>query len=1130
MKIRTEYGSSSVQLKMIGAPNPVVRRAIGSKTFAGRVTGISHLSCLQPGRFRSALAASIFAAACMSSTAAHASDKPIIGPPPSWVKAVAPSQTPDKANEAPVRILLSDQQVQLEASRQTLYSEVAIKIQTPQGLAVGNISFPWRPDTDILSVHKLLIRRGDQIIDVLASGQTFTVMRREQNLESATLDGILTANIQPNDLQVGDTLEFAASVSSSDPTMKGHVEQLAAMWNDIPIERARLRMQWPTSLPIRFRQSATLPIVKPAKKGDVMVAELSIDNVEPVVVTKGAPLRYNMGHVVEATDFASWADVGALMAPLYEKASELPRQGLLQLELERIKSISNDPIVRTEAALALVQDKIRYVALAMGTGGYVPADAETTWSRRYGDCKAKTAILLGLLDAMDVQAEPVAVNSIIGDGIDERLPMVGLFNHVLVKATIGGRTYWLDGTRTGDTSLDRLGVPAFGWGLPLTSSGATLVRLTPAPLDTPTEEQSLHIDARAGLTLPAPAKAETILRGDDAIMTNAMLANHIGEARERVLRDYWKGEHDFIDIGLTSATFDSKTGELRLAMEGKAKMDWSSGWYETDGTRVGYKADFSRDPGQRQDAAFAVAFPRFVRMTETILLPPGFAGEKVDDDVNVDEVVAGIAYRRHASLEGNIFKIERTERSIQPEFPAKDAAVAQTTLRRLASQVAYLRKPPAYQPTEKEMEMALAAPLTTATQFVDRGNDLLDRGRTDEAISDFNRAIALDPKNATALANRGIAQIWKGEVTAAIEDLDAAARIAPSHPVIFRARGLIAEQKGDYRGAIEAYTSALAVQPGHSFALGHRAISYREIGNDDAALTDSEAALELNPQWVDLYVLRANIFRARGNVEEALKQATALGAGDHSDPYAFVAAANIYSAFNRDEDAMRLFDQAIAIKPEPYIYLNRSLRRPKTDIALRKADLDAALKLDPKYAEAMAAKAKLEEERGNFASAIAIYSASLREAPDDVGILVSRGIAYARSNDPIRSEKDFAHARAKVSNAVEFNNICWNKATAGVALEAALSECNSALEAEPDAPGFLDSRGLVLLRLGRLDDAIADYDRALAKAPHMPSSLFGRAIALARKGEKAKSDIDHAAALKADPDVETQFESYGMKL
>jgi transglutaminase-like putative cysteine protease len=81
------------------------------------------------------------------------------------------------------------------------------------------------------------------------------------------------------------------------------------------------------------------------------------------------------------------------MAPLYEKAAAIPAQGPLRSELERIQSLSPDPKVRTEAALALVQDRVRYVALEMGAGGYVPTDAETTWSRRYGDCKGKTALL-----------------------------------------------------------------------------------------------------------------------------------------------------------------------------------------------------------------------------------------------------------------------------------------------------------------------------------------------------------------------------------------------------------------------------------------------------------------------------------------------------------------------------------------------------------------------------------------------------------------------------------------------------------------------------------------------------------------------------------------------------------------
>ena len=95
-----------------------------------------------------------------------------------------------KADEAPVRILLADQQHWLEPGRQIVYSAFALKVQTPQGLAAGNLSFPWRPETDDLTVHKLIVRRDGQTIDILGSGQTFTVVRREANLESATLDGV----------------------------------------------------------------------------------------------------------------------------------------------------------------------------------------------------------------------------------------------------------------------------------------------------------------------------------------------------------------------------------------------------------------------------------------------------------------------------------------------------------------------------------------------------------------------------------------------------------------------------------------------------------------------------------------------------------------------------------------------------------------------------------------------------------------------------------------------------------------------------------------------------------------------------------------------------------------------------
>lgn len=1062
--------------------------------------------------------------------AAYAADKPVIGPTPDWVKLVAIPSAPDKSDEAPARVLLSDQQVALEVGRQTVYSEYAVKIQTPQGLAAGNISFPWRPDTDVLTVHKVVIRRGDQTIDVLASGQTFTVVRREQNLDNAMLDGVLTANIQPEGLQVGDILDFAVSLTSSDPTLKGHVEQIVGGWGGMPLGRVHVRIQWPTALRVRLRPSAGLPALKPVKSGNITAVEFSIDNVRPVVPAKYAPPRYRIGQLLEVSDFGSWADLGALMAPLYQKAAILPADGPLHAELERMKSLSPDPLVRAQAALALVQDRVRYVALAMGTGGYVPADAEETWARRFGDCKGKTALLIGLLRSMDIEADPVAVSSDFGDGMDVRLPMVGLFNHVLVRAVIGGKTYWLDGTRTGDTSLERLTVPAFGWGLPLRPSGAVLVRMMPPPLTVPTVTTAIHIDAAAGVMIPAPMKVETVMRGDEATAINANLANLSGDLRDHALRQYWKNQYDFVDVKSASARFDTATGELRILMEGVAKMDWSSGWYETDGTGVGYKADFSRDPGRDQDAPFAVSYPYYTKLTETIILPPSFAQAKAGAAANLDRTVAGVEYHRRSQLVGTVFSIEKTERSITPEFPASEAASAQEILRDLANQTIYIRKPASYRQTEQEFNAMMATTPSTIDAFLDRGHLLMDRERFDEALKDYDAALALDPKNSAALANRGLTYVWKKDLAAAAKDLDTAAAFDPKNPVVFRARGLAAQQTGDFAKAIAFYTTSLELDPNNHFALYRRAMTNAAFGNDQAALQDADAALKVSPHAMDLYLLKANIFRRQGKEADAIQQAVDVEAANPGETYAHVLAGNIYGTFHRNAEAASAFGRALAIKPEPYIYLNRSYHHPKGDVAARRADIEAALALDPKLPASLIEKAKLQMEGGDFAGAATSYTAAMGPTPGSSDLLARRGTAFVRAGDTARGEKDFAEARAMASTPTEINNMCWTKATAGVVLDAALVDCNAALAKSPEDASFLDSRGLVLLRLGRFDEAIADYDLTLAKRPKMAGSLYGRAVAWARKGDATKSAADLTAATKIDPDIADTFKGYGISL
>src|SRR5437588_1862731 len=198
-------------------------------------------------------------AALLPASAAMAADALKFGAPASWIVPQTIPAPSEKTRDRPVALLLHDQQTLLEPGRISTFSELAFKIQKPEGLAAGNLSIIWNPAFDTATVNQLEIHRGDQVIDVLKSGQTFTTMRRESNLEVAMLDGNLTANIQPEGLQEGDILVLATTTEHSDPVLKGHVETVFAPWGENQIRLAHARLLWPSNLAIKVQKTGDIP-------------------------------------------------------------------------------------------------------------------------------------------------------------------------------------------------------------------------------------------------------------------------------------------------------------------------------------------------------------------------------------------------------------------------------------------------------------------------------------------------------------------------------------------------------------------------------------------------------------------------------------------------------------------------------------------------------------------------------------------------------------------------------------------------------------------------------------------------------------------------------------------------------
>jgi len=963
-------------------------------------------------------------------TAALATEEIIFEPPSDWIKEQSVDLEQSISNKDAAAVLLGmDQQLRFSKGEDELFLGTKILIQTPQGLAaMGTISIPWSPDTSTLVVHRLHILRGKEVIDVLGNGQTFTILRREANLESAALDGILTAAIQPEDMQVGDIVDMAITLRVLDPVLKGHSEITVAYPNNAPDTAFSLRAFWNDGSNMRWQKSDALPEPKVTSREVLTQLSQTLPGTSNLVHPENAPARYAPVRTIEFTDYNGWNEISALMAPLYIDAAKIPTGSPLMAEVDKIREASDDPKQRAESALKLVQDRVRYVYRGMNTGNLVPANALTTWQRRFGDCKGKTALLIAILAELGIDAVPAAVSTTAGDGLDQKLPLVGHLDHILVKAEIAGKTYWLDGTRQGDFNIDNIAVPPFHWALPVMVDGAKLEPLVQQPFAKPSEFTDIWIDASAGKSMPAAVEVKKILRGDRAVASKNALEQLSAGNLDKALREYWEGEYDFIEPSDFGSHFDPASGEYKLTMSGIANLDWGWNGYELDGARLGWDAEYEREDGLHMDAPVAISFPYFVAHKQTIVLPHDGVGFSVGEE-DVDKTVGGYAFKRVTKVSGDELVMESSQRSLTGEIPWADAVAAAEEITALRKVRVYVKHPLNYRLTSSEVGALDEKQPTTAKEYSDRGGNYLDIGQPEKAIADFTKAVELDPEYAYAWANRGITYAHQKNVAAANDDLNKAEEIDPRVEVIFHGRAVLAMDANDLPAAIRALTRAIDMKDRNIWALGQRARLHYIREEYDRVMADAETLLNYEPTSFSGAFLKT----------KALSQT------------------------QRYQEALSYLDNV-----DQKISSHNDFRLLRAEIYVKMGDAETA--------------------REKFGL--------LRTAADGDGS--------------------------------QLNALCWSLATTNFDLETALRDCDAALKLEPRQPAYLDSRGMVLLRLGRYEDAIKTYDKALEKSPDLAVARYGRGLAKIKNGNPIAGEIDLKAAELLLPEIGVEYQRWGL--
>ncbi len=622
------------------------------------------------------------------------------GPADNWVRPVTPAAPPLETSLADHAVTNRSVQVRYSDDGNSVYDETVVRIQTSRGLGAGRPTVEWDPLEESVTINKVWLIRNGQVIDLLGRGQRFVIIRRETDLDHAMINGELTAVLQPDGVQVGDLIDFAYTTTRHTDVLGSLSEDLWSGMGGGQVGTRDYRFLWPAGKPLHWRLSADLPVPNIVTANGETELNLNMEGYHRPPEPDQAPDRFNHFGEVQVSQFDTWQQVSTLIAPYYNRIAVLAPDSPLKAEVAKIRALSDDPKVQAAAALHLVEQQVRYLYVTSNDGGFIPPSPDLTWLRRWGDCKAKTALLIALLRELGITADPALVDTDDGDGMDTRLPALALFDHIIVRATIAGKVYWLDGTRDFDGTLDQTGIPDEKWALPLTRAGETLQPLVvPAP-QVPIAERHVDLDATGGFDVPAKAHLEVVIRGRSALDANADWQELLPEQMDDKMRLYWKKRYSWIDVTSMSESFDPATLEMHYVMDGLAHMEWTKGkpgearFYETDGYDV---ADAPKPPmrkkGLHDDAPVVVdGFPAYTLSTETIRLPDGGQGYAADGQP-IDETLAGVEMKRSFDIKDGVFSMQATSRTVTSEIPLGEALASVDEQEALSQSQVFLQSP-----------------------------------------------------------------------------------------------------------------------------------------------------------------------------------------------------------------------------------------------------------------------------------------------------------------------------------------------------------------------------------------------------------------------------------------------------
>jgi len=267
------------------------------------------------------------------------------------------------------------------------------------------------------------------------------------------------------------------------------------------------------------------------------------------------------------------------------------------------------------------------------------------------------------------------------------------------------------------------------------------------------------------------------------------------------------------------------------------------------------------------------------------------------------------------------------------------------------------------------------------------------QGKNDQALTSYNRALAVQPNHADTLSNRGNVLAGLQRFDEALASYNRALAAKPNHTGALNNRGVTLHTLGRHGEALASFERAIALQANYVDALCNRGNSLNVLKRYDEALASYDCAIALRPNMVEAHCNRGNSLRELRRFDDALAsydRALALL------PNLVEAISNrgiTFAELKRYDEALGAFARAIALRPNDAELFNKrgvildQIKRHDESLA----DYDRALALRPDYTDALYNRGNALHDLKRFEEALACYDQLLPMRPNDGHTFNNRG-------------------------------------------------------------------------------------------------------------------------------------------